>query len=173
MGNVKKAEEFRADLIKTEVFLDDNSPCLVLPLSKLGSGPAVGHGEEGVIPGSQVLWLGWPIKHRQDVKVLLQGEGLEHKLDPMLVLRCDGPRAVGVIGVAIREPWALNGAIGTLQLERAVLAWERERGLFSMARRTLRISQRDGSSVLEAHEPPLPSVSSGPAHAQCRGKEGG
>ena len=126
-----------------------------------------------MIPGSQVLWLGRPIKHRQDVKILLQGKGLEHKLDPVLVLRGDGPRAVGVIGVAIREPRALNGAIGTLQLERAVLAWERERELFSRARRTLRISQRDGSSVLEDHEPPLTSVSSGPAHARCRGKEGG
>ena len=63
MGKVKKAEEFRAGLIKTEVCVDDKAPCLVLPLSKLGSGPAAGHGEEGVIPGSQVLWLGWPIKH--------------------------------------------------------------------------------------------------------------
>lgn len=45
----------------------------------------------------------------------------------MLVLCGDGPRAVGVIGVAIREPGALNCPVGTLQLERAVLTWERER----------------------------------------------
>lgn len=132
LGTIKK-EKLRAGLIRTEVFVDYHSPCLVLPPSQLGSGPAAGHGQEGVVPGSQVLWLGWPIKHRQDVKVLLQGKGLEHKLDPVLVLCGDGPRAVGVIGVAIREPRALNGAIGTLQLEGAVLAWEREREPFNIA----------------------------------------
>lgn len=103
----------------------------------------------GEVPGSQVLWLGQPIKHRQDIKVLLQGKGLEHKLDPVLVLRGDGPCAVGVIGVAIREAWALHGAIGTLQLERAVLAWERERAQFSTARRTRRLFQGDESRVLK------------------------
>ena len=155
-----KKEQLRAGLIKTEVFLDYRSPCLVLPPSQLGSGPAVGHGQEGVVPGSQVLWLGWPIKHRQDVKVLLQGKGLEHELDPVLVLCGDGPRAVGVIGVAIREPRALNGAIGTLQLEGAVLAWEREREPFIMARRTLRLCQRDGRDVLDDCEAPFPGAPS-------------
>lgn len=150
----------RAGLLKTEGFVDYRSPCLVLPPSQLGSGPAVGHGQEGVVPGSQVLWLGWPIKHRQDVKVLLQGKGLEHKLDPVLVLCSDGPRAVGVIGVAIRESRALNGAIGTLQLEGAVLTWEREREPFSMASSTLRLCQRDGRNVLNDREAPFPDAPS-------------
>lgn len=79
-------------------------------------------GRGQVVPGSQVLWLRWAIKHRQDIKVFFQGEGLEDELDPVLVLCGDGPRAVGIIGVAVREPWALNCPIGTLQLERAVLA---------------------------------------------------
>lgn len=78
----------------------------------------------------------------------------------MLVLCSDGPRAVGIIGVAIREPWALNGAIGTLQLEGAVLAWEREREPFSMARRTLRLCQREGCDVLDDREAPFPGVPS-------------
>lgn len=129
-------------------------------------------GKGEVVPGSQVLWLGWPIKHRQDVKVLFQGKGLEDKLDPVLVLGGDGPSAVGIIGVAIREPWALHCPIGTLQLERAVLAWEREREQFSAARRTPRRFQRDRNNMLENHEPAFPSTSSGPALclAQRRGR---
>lgn len=69
----------------------------------------------------------------------------------MLVLRGDGPRAVGVVRVAIREPRALHRPIGTLQLERAVLACEREREQFSAARRTPRSFQRERSNVLENH----------------------
>lgn len=109
-----------------------------------------------MVPGSQVLWLGWAIKHRQDIEVLFQSEGLEDELDPVLVLRSDGPRAVGIVGVAIREPWALNCPIGTLQLERAVLAWERQR------RRTVRCFQRYRSNVLRDHKLALPCASSGP-----------
>lgn len=116
-----------------------------------------------MVPGSQVLWLGWAIKHRQDIEVLFQGEGLEDELDPVLVLRSDGPRAVGIVGVAIREPWALNCPIGTLQLERAVLAWEREREQFRAARRTVRRFQRHRSNVLRNHKLAHPCVSSGPA----------
>lgn len=91
-----------------------------------------------MVPHTQILWLGWTIKHRQDIKVLFQGKGLEHKLDSVLLFCGDGPRAVGVIGVAIWEPWALNCPIGTVQLERAVLAWERETEQFRIARITPR-----------------------------------
>lgn len=91
-----------------------------------------------MVPRTQILRLGWTIKHRQDIKVLFQGKGLEHKLDPVLLFRGDGPRAVGIIGVAIWEPWALNCPIGTVQLERAVLAWERETEQFRIARITPR-----------------------------------
>lgn len=80
-----------------------------------------------MVPGAQVLRLGWAIEHRQDVEVLFQGKGLEDELDPVLVLCGDGPSAVGVIGVAVWEPRALNCPIGTLQLKCAVLAW-REKG---------------------------------------------
>lgn len=122
-----------------------------------------------MVPGSQVLWLGWAIKHRQNIEVLLQGEGLEDELDPVLVLCGDSPRAVGVIGVAVWKPWALNCPIGTLQLERAVLAWEREREQFSVAWRTPRSFQRDRSTVLENHEPAFPSASAMPAQLLSEG----
>lgn len=62
----------------------------------------------------------------------------------MLVLRGDGPCAVGIIGVAVREPWALHCPIGALQLECAVLAWKRKRKQFSVARRTPRSFQEVG-----------------------------
>lgn len=125
-------------------------------VSKPGSGPSCWlWGEGEVVPGSQVLWPGWAIKHRQDVKVLLQSKGLEHKLDPVLVLRGDRPRAVGVIGVAIREPWALDCPIGTLQLECAVLAWERERERFSTTGRMPTSFHGDGHVVSKNHYPSL------------------
>lgn len=103
-----------------------------------------------MVPCPKVLCLGWPIKYRQDVKVLFQGKGLEHELNPVLVVCGDGPRAVGIIGVAIREPWALHCPIGTLKLERAVLAWERERRKFSVARK-LQVFPRAGSTVSKNH----------------------
>lgn len=42
LGNIKKAEEWRAAFIKTEVFVDDHKLFTqwVLPLNKLGSGPS-------------------------------------------------------------------------------------------------------------------------------------
>lgn len=69
----------------------------------------------------------------------------------MLVLRSDGPRAVGIIGVAVREPWALHCAIGTLKMECAVLAWKREREKFSEATRTSQKFPRGGSTMLKNH----------------------
>lgn len=140
------------------------SPQWVLLLSELASGPSYWlQGRGQVVPGAQVLRLGWAIEHRQDVEVLFQGKGLEDELDPVLVLRGDGPSAVGVIGVAVWEPRALNCPIGTLQLECAVLAWGREREQVSVTRGKPRSFQRNGTNVLENHEPIFPSVSSGPA----------
>lgn len=136
----------------------------VAPLSEFGSGPSYllwGRGQ--VVPGSQVLRPGWAIKHRQDIEVLFQGEGLEDELDPVLIPCGDGPCAVGIIGVAVWEPWALHCPIGALQLERAVLACEREREQFSVAKRSPRSFLRDRSNALEDHEPTVPSMSSGPA----------
>ena len=61
----------------------------------------------------------------------------------MLVLRGDGPRAVGVVRVAVREPWTLHCAIGTLKVECAVLAWKRERAKGQCGRENLQeISKR-------------------------------
>jgi hypothetical protein len=61
----------------------------------------------------------------------------------VLVLRGDGPRAVGVVRVAVREPWALHCAIGTLKVECAVLAWKRERAKGQCGRENLQeISKR-------------------------------
>lgn len=91
----------------------------------------------------------------------------------MLVLRGDGPCAVGIIGVAIREPWALHCPIGTLQLECAVLAWRRKRKQFRVARRTPRSFQE--VEVLYPREPSVtfPSAPCGLPWAWQPGKEDG
>lgn len=69
----------------------------------------------------------------------------------MLVLCGDGPCAVGIIGVAVREPWTLHGAIGTLEMECAVLAWKRERKKVSVAIRTSKKFLRGGSTMSKIH----------------------
>lgn len=69
----------------------------------------------------------------------------------MLILRGDGPRAVGIIGVAVREPGALHCAVGTLKMGCAVLAWKREREKFSEATRTSQEFPGGGSTVLKNH----------------------
>ena len=39
---------------------------------------------------------------------------MEGQLYPIALPRDDDPGAVGIVGVAVGEPWALDGAIGAL-----------------------------------------------------------
>lgn len=66
------------------------------------------------LPRPQVSRTRRPVVDGQDVKVLLQREALKHQLYPV-VLRChDHPRAVGVVGVAVRVAGALYRPVGTV-----------------------------------------------------------
>lgn len=66
------------------------------------------------LPDFQVALLQLPVVDRQDVEVLLQREGEEGQLDAVALPRQHDPRAVGVVGVPVREPGALDGAVGAL-----------------------------------------------------------
>lgn len=48
---------------------------------------------------------------------------MKGQLDPVAFSRDDDPRAVRVVGVPVREPRALDGAVGTLHQASAVLTW--------------------------------------------------
>lgn len=69
---------------------------------------------EGVLPCSEVAGTGLPIVDGEDVKVLLQSEALEHQLYPIVVLCQNHPRAVGIVGVAVRVTGALYCPVWTV-----------------------------------------------------------
>lgn len=50
---------------------------------------------------------------------------MEGQLDPVALPGEDDPGAVGVVGVAVREPGALDGAVGALDQASTGLTWER------------------------------------------------
>jgi len=60
-----------------------------------------------------------------DVKVLLQGQRDEAELDAVPLPGDDEPRAVGVVGVAVREARGLDGAVEALDHAAARLGWRR------------------------------------------------
>lgn len=71
-------------------------------------------GRADTLPHFQIALLELSIIHWQNIEVLLQSKGVEGQLYPIALPRDDDPGAVGVVGVAMGEPRALNGAIGTL-----------------------------------------------------------
>lgn len=100
-------------------------PTPVAPQTLSQTGPQPPPGQSPHSPHFQVALLQLPVVHRQDVEVLLQREGVEGQLDPVALPGEDDPGAVGVVGVAVREPGALDGAVGALHEASAALAWRR------------------------------------------------
>ena len=71
-------------------------------------------GRANTLPHFQIALLELSIIHWQNIEVLFQSTGVEGQLYPIALTRDNDPGAVGVVGVAMGEPWALDGAIGTL-----------------------------------------------------------
>lgn len=71
-------------------------------------------GGERNSPCPQVSRARCPVIHRQDVKVLLQCEALEHQLYPVMVCRHDHPCTVGIVRITIGVAGALYRSIGSL-----------------------------------------------------------
>ena len=71
-------------------------------------------GRADTLPHFQIALLELSIIHWQNIEVLFQSKGVEGQLYPIALPRDNDPGAVGIVGVAMGEPWALDGAIGTL-----------------------------------------------------------
>lgn len=66
------------------------------------------------LPHFQIALLELSIIHWQNIEILFQSKGVEGQLYPIALPCDDDPGAVGIVGVAMGEPRALDGAIGTL-----------------------------------------------------------
>lgn len=66
------------------------------------------------LPRPQVSRTRRPVVDGQDVKVLLQREALKHQLYPVVLGCHNHPRAVGIVGVAVRVAGALYRPVGTV-----------------------------------------------------------
>ena len=71
-------------------------------------------GRADTLPHFQIALLELSIIHWENIEVLFQSKCVEGQLYPIALPRDDDPGAVGIVGVAVGEPWALDGAIGTL-----------------------------------------------------------
>lgn len=67
------------------------------------------------LPGPEVGGVRVSVVQRQEVVLLLDGEGQEHELDAAALLAHDHPGAVGPVGVAVGETRRLDAAVAALQ----------------------------------------------------------